>query len=639
MAAFKQRFVLFSRHSVLAIVLILFSKAVSGNVTLKTGQALLTVYNDYSENLIVGIKFDICYNCSVTRLNSSDDDATNTIYPNNNRSFTIQTAHPSSVYLNCTNGDGYCYIKSPYTYAEHGHYLLKVQRDKFTCSANSVKECNSIIIIDPGQNEYLPILYAAVVILFLSVGWVCLTFGYRLAIKKGILKYCHFRAIDRAAARDLGTPSKSTPSSNYGATEAETKPLINDGTRDGADRESDPKPKKKVRLMSLDAFRGFSLAIMIFVNYGGGGYWFFNHSVWDGLTVADLVFPWFVWIMGVSLVFSFSGRSQDSVWKRLYQIVRRTIILFGLGLLLNSNTSDFQLATWRIPGVLQRFAISYFVVAMTELLSTAVYSLQKRKVKFSCWEPIADMANSWVQWTLILLLELLSLTLTFLLTDSSCPQGYLGPGGISEWGAYENCTGGAAGIIDRWFFGENHIYQHPTAKHMYQLHHSFDPEGLLSSLNSIVICLLGVQAGRVLVFFKGRHIGIVIRFIMWGVLLGVLSALLCEGQRENGLIPINKNLWSLSYTLAMAGSGFLLLAMFYTLIDVLKLWNGAPFKYPGMNSILVYVSHEVFQDYFPFSWPHQTDTHLIFLSANLVGTGLWMLIAYYCYYIEFFVKI
>ncbi len=92
-------------------------------------------------------------------------------------------------------------------------------------------------------------------------------------------------------------------------------------------------------VMILSLTNRFSLAIMIFVNYGGGGYWFFNHSVWDGLTVADLVFPWFVWIMGVSLVFSFSGRSQDSVWKRLYQIVRRTIILFGLGLLLNSNTS------------------------------------------------------------------------------------------------------------------------------------------------------------------------------------------------------------------------------------------------------------------------------------------------------------
>ncbi len=82
----------------------------------------------------------------------------------------------------------------------------------------------------------------------------------------------------------------------------------------------------------------FSLVIMIFVNYGGGGYWFFAHSKWNGLTVADLVFPWFVWIMGVSLVFSFSGRSQDPLWRKLYQIVRRTVILFGLGLLLNSNT-------------------------------------------------------------------------------------------------------------------------------------------------------------------------------------------------------------------------------------------------------------------------------------------------------------
>ena len=81
----------------------------------------------------------------------------------------------------------------------------------------------------------------------------------------------------------------------------------------------------------------FSLAIMIFVNYGGGGYWFFAHSKWNGLTVADLVFPWFIWIMGVSLVFSFTGRKKDPVWKRLYQIFRRTIILFGLGLFLNSN--------------------------------------------------------------------------------------------------------------------------------------------------------------------------------------------------------------------------------------------------------------------------------------------------------------
>jgi heparan-alpha-glucosaminide N-acetyltransferase len=62
---------------------------------------------------------------------------------------------------------------------------------------------------------------------------------------------------------------------------------------------------KNERLRSLDVFRGLALTIMIFVNYGGGGYFFFNHSVWNGLTIADLVFPWFIWIMGVSMAISF----------------------------------------------------------------------------------------------------------------------------------------------------------------------------------------------------------------------------------------------------------------------------------------------------------------------------------------------
>jgi predicted acyltransferase len=81
-----------------------------------------------------------------------------------------------------------------------------------------------------------------------------------------------------------------------------------------------------------------SLVIMIFVNYGGGGYWFFDHSVWNGLTVADLVFPWFIWIMGVSMVFSFHGRRKDSTVKTIYQILRRTVILFAVGLFLDASS-------------------------------------------------------------------------------------------------------------------------------------------------------------------------------------------------------------------------------------------------------------------------------------------------------------
>lgn len=115
----------------------------------------------------------------------------------------------------------------------------------------------------------------------------------------------------------------------------------------------------------------------------------------------------------------------------------------------------------------------------------------------------------------------------------------------------------------------------------------------------------------------------------------------------------------------MAGSGFILLAVFYLVIDVISWWNGAPFKYPGMkgslckisrltsfplplflthahtgmNSILVYAGSEILQGYFPFSWQQQSDSHLNLLFGNLVGVSLWIIIAYYWFSIGFFVKI
>ncbi|KAL6080547.1 Heparan-alpha-glucosaminide N-acetyltransferase [Balamuthia mandrillaris] len=126
--------------------------------------------------------------------------------------------------------------------------------------------------------------------------------------------------------------------------------------------------KKNDRIRSLDAFRGLSIVIMIFVNYGGGGYYYLNHSIWNGLTVADLVFPWFIWIMGTSMALSFNTTKQQqnkaNRWSIFLRIVRRSIILFGLGLWLN-NGYDYK--HWRILGVLQRFGVAYFVVGCIAL--------------------------------------------------------------------------------------------------------------------------------------------------------------------------------------------------------------------------------------------------------------------------------
>lgn len=86
------------------------------------------------------------------------------------------------------------------------------------------------------------------------------------------------------------------------------------------------------------------------VNYGGGGYYFFNHSSWNGLTVADLVFPWFIWIMGTSMAISFKKFESQLIRDLLYKLFRRAIILFALGLFLNGGFVELE--HWRIPGVL-----------------------------------------------------------------------------------------------------------------------------------------------------------------------------------------------------------------------------------------------------------------------------------------------
>lgn len=121
----------------------------------------------------------------------------------------------------------------------------------------------------------------------------------------------------------------------------------------------------KERLQSLDAFRGLTLCIMIFVNYGGGGFWFFDHAAWDGLTLADFVFPWFIFMMGCSMALSMNSAGKVPKRTMLYRITKRALMLAGLGLFFN-NFARYK--TFRFPGVLQRFGFSYFFVALFMLL-------------------------------------------------------------------------------------------------------------------------------------------------------------------------------------------------------------------------------------------------------------------------------
>jgi len=213
----------------------------------------------------------------------------------------------------------------------------------------------------------------------------------------------------------------------------------------------------------------------------------------------------------------------------------------------------------------------------------------------------------------------------------------IGPGGkLGDYGKYPNCTGGVARYIDIKLFGMNHIYESPTPQQIY-LTGYFDPEGLLGNLTSIFLCYCGVQVGRIILYFKDP-VNRVIRLAIWGIILGGIGTTLCWARQDGGWIPINKNLWSLSFVLVMGGTGNLVLAFSYLLIDVFDIWNGAPFIYIGMNSILIYVGSELLGNIFPFNFS-SANTHLLRLTRSLLGMTVWLLISFYLYLHKFFVNI
>lgn len=121
------------------------------------------------------------------------------------------------------------------------------------------------------------------------------------------------------------------------------------------------------------------------------------------------------------------------------------------------------------------------------------------------------------QWIVVLLLIILHTCITFLYKVPGCPTGYLYPGGMAHHGDYKNCTGGAAGYIDRQVFGESHLYQQPSFKKMYQTTQPYDPEGLLGTLTTILCIYLGVQAGRIMLTYNNPK-SRVIRLMAWAAL-------------------------------------------------------------------------------------------------------------------------
>jgi predicted acyltransferase len=296
------------------------------------------------------------------------------------------------------------------------------------------------------------------------------------------------------------------------------------------------------RIISLDAFRGLTIAAMILVNNPGRWshiYGPLRHAEWHGLTFADLVFPFFLFIVGISIAVSFGRRLEAEEDRRsLYlKIIRRTFIIFALGLLLN-GFPHYDLSILRVPGVLQRIAICY-------LVSAVIFINSKWKGQLAWAVGLLLLYWAVMEWV-------------------PFPGGNAGP--------YEKGNNLAAWIDGRLLAG-----------HMWAVTKTWDPEGILSTVPAISTTLSGVFAGRWLTGNRGPRDKAAWLFAAGG---GAAVA----GSLWHLAMPINKSLWTSSYALLTAGLASICLGTLYGLVDVRgwKRWT-VPARVLGVNAIAAYV--------------------------------------------------
>jgi len=307
----------------------------------------------------------------------------------------------------------------------------------------------------------------------------------------------------------------------------------------------------KARLRSLDVMRGATIAGMLLVNNAGDwGHTFapLLHAEWNGWTPTDLVFPFFLFVLGVAIPLAFASRLEKSggdLGPLYRQIARRTIILFALGLFL--TWFPFMGIDWsrvRIPGVLQRIALVYFFASLAYLhLNT----------RGRAWLTGGLLLGYWLAMTLV-------------------PVPGFGAGDLRP-------EGNLAGLVDRLILGA-HVWRYAPGP--------ADPEGILSTLPAIATALAGIFTGEWLRTKKSQSEKLIGLFVA-----GSVAAV--AGAVFGWFFPINKNLWTSSYVVLTAGLALLTLAVTFYFVDLRGKDGWAkPFLIFGTNSIVAYVLSGLF---------------------------------------------
>jgi len=308
------------------------------------------------------------------------------------------------------------------------------------------------------------------------------------------------------------------------------------------------------RLITLDALRGLTIAVMILVNNNGSSahtWSFLEHAPWNGFTLADFVFPAFLFMVGMSIELSFRSRIAKNIsrGKLVVAILRRSVLIFALGLMI-SGFPYYHLSTFRIYGVLQRIALCFLVSSLLVLYT------RTRVLIAACAVLLAGY------WVLLRFVPVPGLGLP--VRDLPMLDPFAN---IVSW-------------TDRAIFSAAHLYHHGV----------YDPCGLLGTLPAIASTLSGVLAGKWMFTentpaqkLKG--------------LAAAAVACMAAGLLWSSWFPINKRIWTSSYVLFAAGLTLALFTVFYALLDLRGEHERKRWAWPmlvfGTNAIAAYVLSEL----------------------------------------------
>ena len=309
-------------------------------------------------------------------------------------------------------------------------------------------------------------------------------------------------------------------------------------------------------MVSLDVFRGITIAAMILVNDPGSWEHIYpplEHAEWNGWTPTDLIFPFFLFIVGVSMTLSFASRISRGVTRKALAIhvVRRSALIFLIGLFLNGFPA-FDFNSIRITGVLQRIALCYLAGGLLYLASFQRDAAPDRPARVRANIPVtAGVA--------------LALLIGYWALMTFVPVPGYGAGHLGK-------EDSLAAYVDRTLMNG----------HLWSESKTWDPEGLLSTLPAIATLLIGILAGECL--RSDRRAKRKTLVLAVGGLV-----LLIAGRLLHPYFPINKNLWTSSFVLFTAGFAMLALAACHWVVDV-RGWRAwaSPFLVFGMNAILAY---------------------------------------------------